>query len=307
MALSAPLLTRKRVIKVTIETTKGTKVAGTSAIRVFDLEINSTAPFEERKGSGLYLGNTEAGILGELSGSCSFKAELRGNGASGMDAAIAILLQACGFKKAVEVYTLSSTLSDHKTISIDVWEDGRKKGLAGASGIVTFEGEVGKRMMCNFEFFGRWVAPIDEALPAYVPGTETPLRLQAGTFTLATEAIKIAKYGLATGANVIMRGDVSAAGGIDHYMITDFDPVVSLDPEADLVAGHDYHGIWLAGTEAAVSLAIGGGALDTITIAQPKVQYRELRESDRNGIQIYDLTGQCNHDSGDDAVTITVT
>lgn len=306
MALSAPLLTRKRVIKVILEAEKGTKIAATAAVLVFDLDIKPTAPFEERKGSGLYRGHSVAGIHGERSGSCSFGAELRGTGAGGMDAGLAILLQACGLAKTMEVYQVHSTHSADKTISIDVWEDGVKKGLAGASGNVTFEGDVGKRMMCNFEFSGVWQAPIDEALPAYAPGTTTPLRLQGGTFTLATQSIKIGKFSLNMGCNVIPRMDVDAAGGIAYFMLTDYDPVLSIDPEADLVAGYDYYGSWLAGTEAAVSLAVTDGT-DTVTFTLPKVQYREIAEGDRDGIQIYDITGQCNHSAGNDSVAIAVT
>ena len=306
MALSAPLLTRKRVIKVILEATKGTKLAGTSAILVFDLEINPTAPYEERKGTGLYRGHKEIGVLGERSGTCKFSAELRGDGSQGLDAGLAILLQACGLKKTVEVYQVHSTHTDDETISIDVWEDGVKKGLAGASGNVTFEGENGGRMMCNFEFFGVWQAPIDEALPAYAPGTTAPMMMQGGTFTLATESIMISKFSLNMGSNPVPRYDVDAAGGIIYYMITDYDTVLGIDPEADKIAGYDYHGVWLAGTEAAVSLALTDGT-DIITFTLPKVQYREIAEGDRDGIQIYDITGQCNHSSGNDSVAIAVT
>ena len=154
MALSAPLLTRKRVIKVLLETTKGEKIAATSAVLVFDLDIHPTSPFEERKGSGLYRGHTVKGVLGERSGVCSFRTELRANGSGGMDAGLAVLLQACGLKKTSETYQVHSTHADDETISIDIWEDGVKKGLAGVSGNVTFEGEVGKRLFCNFEFSG---------------------------------------------------------------------------------------------------------------------------------------------------------
>ena len=306
MALSAPLLTRKRVIKVAIETVKGTKVAGTQAILVFDPEINPTAPFEERNGSGLYRGQSETGILGERSGSCSFSVEMRSTGAAAMEAGLAILLQACGLKKTVEVYQVHSAPADDKTISIDVWEDGVKKGLAGASGNVTFEGETGKRMMCNFEFTGVWQTPTDEALPAHSPSTTIPMRLQGGTFTLAGNSIKIGKFSLDMGNNVVNRMDVDATGGIAYAMITDIAPALSLDPEADLVAGYDYFGVWLAGTEAAVSLAITDGT-DTVTFTIPKVQYKEIKEGDRDGIQIYDITGQCNHSSGNDSVKLAVT
>jgi len=305
MALSAPLLTRKKVIKVILEAEKGTKLAGTTAIMVFDLAINPTAPYEERKGTGLYRGPKETGVLGERSGTCNFSVELRADTAA-MEAGLAILLQACGLKQTVQVYQVHSAPGDDKTISIDIWEDGVKKGLAGAMGNVTFEGEAGKRMMCNFEFTGIWQAVIDEALPAFAPAVYPPIRLQGGTFTLGGESIKVGKFSLNMGNNVVMRGDVDGVGGIAHYAITDIDPVVSMDPEADLVAGYDFNGIWLAGTEAAVSLAVTDGT-NTVTFTLPKVQARELTQGDREGIQIYEFTGQCNHDSGDDSVAIAVT
>lgn len=304
MVLSAPLLTRKRVIKVVLESPKGSKAAGTEAILVFDLEINPTSPFEERKGSGLYRGHTVKGVHGERSGVCSFKCELRANGSGGMDAGLAILLQACGLKKTSETYQVHSTHASDETISIDVWEDGVKKGLGGASGNVTFEGDTGKRMFCNFEFSGVWQAPVDDALPAYAPGSTAPMLIQGGTFTLAGESIKIGRFSLNMGTNPIPRMDVDSTGGIAYYAITDYNSVIGLDPEADLVAGYDYHAAWLAGTEVAVSLIVNDGT-DKVTFTIPKVQYRELAEGDREGIQIYDLTGQCNPSSGNDNVAIT--
>ena len=130
--------------------------------------------------------------------------------------------------------------------------------------------------------------------------------MAGGTFTLATESIKISKFALDMGCEVIPRHDVDAAGGIAYYAITDYDSVLSIDPEADLIAGYDYYGAWLALTEAAVSLALTDGT-DTVTFTLPKVQYRELKEGDRNGIAIYELTGQCNHSAGNDSVAIAVT
>ena len=304
MALSAPLLTRKRVIKVLLETTKGEKIAATSAVLVFDLDIHPTSPFEERKGSGLYRGHTVKGVLGERSGVCSFRTELRANGSGGMDAGLAVLLQACGLKKTSETYQVHSTHADDETISIDIWEDGVKKGLAGVSGNVTFEGEVGKRLFCNFEFSGVWQVPTDEGMPAYSPGSASPMLLQGGTFTLAGESIKIGKFSLDMGTNPVPRMDVDAVGGIAYFMITDYDSVISIDPEADKIAGYDYHGVWLAGTEAAVSLVLNDGT-DQVTFTLPKVQYREITPGDRGGIQIYDITGQCNPSSGNDNVAIT--
>lgn len=307
MVLSAPLLTRLRVIKVKVEAAKGTKLAGDQALWVEDLEINPTAPFTERRGTGLYLGSSTTGVVGERSGVCKFKTPLRSAGSAAMEAGLAILLQGCGFKQTIEVYSMSSTHTEHKTISIDVFEDGVKKSLAGASGKVTIEGDEGGQAFCVFEFSGTWQAPVDAALPAYAPSTTAPMMLQAGTFTLGGETIKISKFSLDMGCEVVPRRDITAAGGIAYHMITDFDPVLSIDPEADLVAGYDYNGLWLAGTTAVVALALTDGTY-TVTFSIPVMQQKELTLGDRDGIQIYDLTGQCLHTvAGNDAVAIAVT
>ena len=107
--------------------------------------------------------------------------------------------------------------------------------------------------------------------------------------------------------DVQLRKDINAASGFAHAVIVDFDPVLSFDLEAELVANNDIYGAWLAGTEAAVSLVLGTGAGKQITFTIPKLQYREIPEGDRDGLQIYDAVGQCNHSSGDDAVAIAVT
>jgi hypothetical protein len=306
MVLSAPRLSRKKVIKVALESTMGTKVAGTQALLTYDFDLRPAFPFEERKGPGLYLGHTEKGVHGERLGTCSFLAELRGDGSQGMEAGLAILLQAVKFKKTLEVYQVHSTHTNDKTISIDSWEDGKKKGLSGASGTVAFAGTTGRRMMLRFEFTGVWQTVPDEALPANAPSTTKPLLMQAGTFTLAGESIKIGSFELNMGCNVVPRLDVDATGGVAYCMITDIDPVISMDAEADLVAGYDYYGVMLAGTTAAVSLALTDGT-DTITFTIPAVQYREVPEGDRDGIAIHDIVGQCVHSSGDDSVAIAVT
>jgi len=304
MTLSAPLLSKKRVIKVVLETEKGTKVAGTQALFVDELSINPTAPFIERKGTGLYRGHEAAGVIGERSGKCSFTAEVRGTGAGGCEAGLAMLLQACGLAKTLEVYQVHSSHTIDKTLSIDVWIDGKKKGLAGASGTVVFEGTAGGRLLAKFDFDGNWQTPIDEALPAFAPSTLRPMQMQGGTFTVGGEALKIDKFNLDMGCTVVARKDVTAVGGIAYFMTSDVLPMLSLDPEADLVAGYDYFGIWVAGTEGAVSYIITNGTTKA-TFTIPKFQYRDISESDREGIFVYDANGQCNHSAGNDAVTIT--
>ncbi len=311
MTVYDPILTRKKIIKVLAETTMGTKVAGTSSILAYELEINPTAAFEERRGTGVCRGQERAGTLAAMSGACKFKTELRGNGTSGLDTGLAILFQAAGLIKSTESYAVHSVHSSDKTASIDVWEGGViggavgvKKGLAGASSDLIISGENGGRAMCDFDFQGVWQVPAAEAPAADSPGTGGVLKLQNGTFTLATKTIKISKFSLKLGCKIVPRYDITAPGGIAYFMITDYDPIFTIDPEAHAIADYDYYAAWLAGTEAAVSLVLTNGTTK-VTITLPKVQYREINEADRDGIQVYDITGQCNHTSaGNDAVTI---
>ena len=166
MVLSAPLLTKKEVIKIKLEAEKGTQIATDQAIRVYDLDIRPTAPFEQRKSGGLYLGNNNTGIVGEMSGKATFSVEMRGTGTSGMELGLAILLQCCGFKKTLEVYNLHSTVTDQETCTIETWEDGVKKGLRGVSGNIIIGGENGGRVMCDFDLSGIWQAPVESRLQA---------------------------------------------------------------------------------------------------------------------------------------------
>ena len=318
MASASPLLTRRRVLLAEIETAKGTENASPTrtAVRVYDPVFNPTASFEQRKGSGKQLGNVETGTLGPRSGTANFSAELRGDGSGDLDAGLAILLQGCGFLKTSKVYNLHSAHAAQSCLSIYSCQELLEKQILGSMGNVTIEGEAGGKVMCNFEFSGTWVAPDTLATAfeaiAYAPGVGAPLCLRSGTFTLGGNSIKINKFSLNIGCQVVARPDIVAPGGIAYFMITDYDPVISIDPEADTPTGNDFYGEWLAGTEPSggISLALDNGT-DAVTIAALNVQYKEIGEGDRDGIATNEITCQCRHTpnpstgAGDDAVIIT--
>jgi len=301
------LLTRKKVVQVKLEATKGTaETTGFTDVLVFDPEIRPTAPFEPRRGSGNYLGNAVAGIVGERTGTFTCSAELRGNGTDGMDEGLAILLQGCGLKNSSETYAPSSDVSDHKSVTIRVYEDGICKTIYGAMGNVTLESASARRIICNFDFQGIWMSPADMALPAFSPGSEPPPLLIGATFTIGGTARKVSRFTIDLGASIKLREDMTTTSGIAHAEIVDYEPTFGCDLEAEQVAIYDINGIWLAGTEAALSIVVGSGAGKEITISAPKLQYREIPEGDRDGILIYDVTGQLNNNSGDDAISIAV-
>ena len=305
MALSTrPILSKTKVVKVLAETTIGTYIAATQAVYFEDSKLVCTGPFIERNGDGKYRGHGQPGVIGELSGKFTGRCEMRGNGTTGCEAGLAILLQACCLAKSTEVYQIHSNHANDKTITIEMWESGRKKCLTGAAGTFTIEGEQGGRVMLNFDIDGTWVAPTDEALPTWTPSTDKPFMLKGGVFTLATNAIKISKFTFDMGCVVVPRRDIASVSGINYFMASDAKPMFSCDPEAHTIASYDFHGLWLAGTPAAVVLTVQN-AVTKCTISLPKLQYRALPEGDRDGILIHEMSGQCNQSSGDDSVVLT--
>lgn len=301
------LLSDKFAMKVKVETTKGTKVAGDSAIYVEDLVINPTFEFTPRTGGGATLGPQQGDIRGPQIGECTFTAEMKGNGSTGFDAALAILFQACGLLQTALVYKNHSTIAAQKTISIDVWQDGKKKGLSGAMGTFQIVGVSGERVLVNFSFIGSWVAPIDEVLPAFAPGVESPMRWQTGAFTIGGVTSLTANHSLDIGANVVMRMDGGLIPGTNfHAVITRYRPIITLDPEDVLIATNDLEGNLLSGATAAISM-VPQSADVKCTIALALVQLIELTGSDRDGLKTNDYTGLCldSVTPGNDAVILT--
>lgn len=308
MTLQDPLLSRMRVLQVLEEGTKGDAEATPN----LPLPVNEltgprpeAAAFVPRQYNRATLGHAK-GSIAQLTGNCSFAADLISDGTADLDGGLEDLLQSCGFALATHVFSPESVVASQKTSTIYVNDGGVKKQLFGAAGNVVIEGEVGGIVRCRFDMRGKWTAPTDVGLPTPTYPTATPLRAIGCTFTLHTDALKISRFRISLNATVVAVQDINDATGAKYYAVSERDPTVELDPQQDLVANHDFYGIWLAGTEAALSLLLTDGLVN-VTIGAPKVQYRQVDDADREGIAVYDLTGQCNSsaDAGDDELTLT--
>jgi hypothetical protein len=305
MAFNGGLLDRKRVVEVKIEASKGT--AETSALLpmfCFDAKIETAAEFIDRKGTGAFMGHNFAGIIGDEVGVFSARIECRGNGSNALDVALAAVLTSCGFTNVAEVYSPSATIAAQKTLTVEVHEDGLLKILSGAMGNVVFSGEQGNQVFAEVEMLGAYSAVTDEAVPAFAPSTEVPPIMGSGVMTLGGDSVLIQAFGVDMGNVVTLRAGATA--GALYYVITDRDPVITMNPEQDLVANHDYDGFRTGRTTKAFTLGIGSGAGKLVTFAAPAVQTRTLAAGEREGLMMYDYTGQCNISSGNDEFTVTV-
>lgn len=311
------MLDRKRVPKIKLEATSGTKIATDQAVRAYDLTgPESEAEYLKRAGAGLYAGNAETGVHGAEVGRCSFRTPLIGTGSSGMGLGCLILLQAAWLKKTSEVYQVTSDVANWKTLTLDAWLDGQKKTLFGAMGniVLNWEGNSPDGAMLAVDLQGLYSAVTDEAMPAWVPETITPMKMIS--FEINNVDAKIHSFSLDMqnvvvpdsdpNAAAVLRSNVMPGTEIAHYIIPNNAPQITIDPLDVLVATYDFDGLRRVGTEHEVEAIFSDGT-DTITILMPKVQIVECKRGERNEQSTIQYVGQCNHSAGDDAVSITVT
>lgn len=284
------MLTEVGALMVIIESPAGTEGVTNQPVYAEDLVINPTGAFVERPGRGAFHGPEFTGVIGGRSGKCTFTTELRVDGSQGLDAGLAILLQACNYVQTLEVYT-NAAIATQKTITIEVWQDGVLKVLYGAAGTFTYEYEANKRVLFKFDFSGLYKAESDEAVPAYVP-TGTTMMSGGGAFTVLTESHMISKFTFDAGNIVVPRYDITGAGGILHYQTTYSKPTATWDAESAVVATDDVHADWLAEVTGTLSLAVGNGT-DKLTLECGKVQYMEIPEGERDNLRIHQVKVQC--------------
>jgi YD repeat-containing protein len=297
-----PLLGALKLMAISVETSKGTAVPGATNCLAYAPKIElEPANFIQRQFSKTHMGNGP-GIVATRIGKCTFRTELRSGSTNALDPACLLILEACGWKLTSSTYAPSSTLTDHKTITIDLWENGRLKRLFGAAGTCKIEGEAGKPVYLNCTFTGLFAAVTDASPPSGTPSTRVPILLAGATIT---GAAAFSKLTIDDGNKVQPVEDVSAAGtsGIAYFAVTGRDYTMTYDPESVLVATTDRYGLWIAGTPAAFSMLLSDGTVN-VTIAGPALQCRQMASGDRHDILTDEITGQFNASSGDDELTI---
>jgi len=200
-----------------------------------------------------------------------------------------------------------STLSNMSTITLAVWEDGVKKVLAGAMGNPRFIFVVGEPVMVEYTFMGKYSTHEDESMPSPEPKAEKPLIFQNATFTVHGSQLLVQNMEINMQNEIVLRPQPQDQSGILHAMIVGRNPIVTLDPEQQLVADFDYFDKLKQNTEAAISAILQSSDDSICTFALPKTAFIGLNQNDREGIRTYSATMEANKNStaGNDELTIT--
>lgn len=301
--MAGPLLKRRCILGGAEEATAGTLEtisAALSGSTIYDAEmqIDDIHSGGKRSPDGLYLGHADA-APGVRGCTLKFKQELRHG-----DAFVAMLTGA-GFLLGGGVYKPTSSIGSRKTWSFALWEDGRRKRMRGAVGTCVIKAELGKPVMAEWEWKGIWNGVDDNALPATSPINTIPYVATGLTFTVGGSELPMASNFEINFNNALeQREDLTDAAGLAHCYIGARGPMLSVDPEAALVATHDAFGLLVAGTTGAVSIVLTCTA-GTLTIGAPRAQRVKVQTGSRGAKATDDIELQLNHSSGDDEISFT--
>lgn len=315
--MAAPLLRRKSVLAAKVEAGVGTAEslsASEAAFNVFDASIEPMIDYVAREGQGATL-SPITGTRGPTGGRAKFSVELTG-GASA-PAWASTFLPACG------LYLNSLTLTPEskppeasgantKTLTIALYIDGVKKAICGAMGNAVFRFTSGQRIMVDFDFTGKWIAPSNVAVLAPTFPTAAPLRFVSSAVLVGSFSPKIESMEIDLGNTVVLREDSGDATGYHSAVITGRAAKGRMNPELTLTGNHsssvwDVYADWIARTQRQLSLESGTTG-NKVAFTCPKMEITNVTPGERNGLAIEDIEFQLNRsaDAGEDEISIVM-
>lgn len=307
--MAFPLLQRQAVLAAKAEATPGTAEALTAseaAFNVFNVALAEEIPEIEREGQGTSL-DMLASVPGARMGRMTFQSHLYGLGSSGVPAWASTFLPACGMTLSTATYGWSSGSTSAGTLTMAIYEDGLKRGIAGAMGTFSITFATGAPAVVDWEFIGKLIDESDTAILAPTYPTVIPPRFASGTLTLDSISLLTAQVVLRAGNELAMREDPTDVTGYSTAYIVDRRPGGSVDPEAALVATKNWMTSLTASTQAAFALDLGTVANNTMQFDAPKCQVVRKARGVRNKYRTNELELKFGRSAsaGDDSFTLT--
>jgi hypothetical protein len=220
------------------------------------------------------------------------------------------LLQGAGLKLTTLTLDPAPDEDDQKTLTLSLWEDGRKKQIHGAvcEACRFYTDDTGGEIMCDMTFVGIWDAPVDAAVPGTAFPTVAGYVPRQMTLTRGGAAIPpVPGFELDLNPEATLREDVTQPSGYAHGIVTNLAPTLTLNQTAQLVAAYDGYGKLLAGTAEALSMVLSdlSSPANTLTITSPKSQIIETSSGDRDGTRTDDVVvALMSSSAGNDMIQI---
>jgi hypothetical protein len=310
------MLTRKTVVLAKIESpygTDGTPTPAANALLVKDVDLKIQGDAVERDFIKASLSMAQF-VRGMKWAEVSFKTELKGSGSRGTLPSWGwegVLFRACAMSEAVTpatsiIYAPVSTGFESATLYI--YKDGIFHKLLGCRGSFKLSLEVGKYIEAQWTFKGLYAAATDATPTAQTFSSVIPVTLLSAGMTIGAYAAVATKMELDINNSVALSKNMNATNGVTEAIITGRRPQGSVDPNTVLEATYGFWTAWAAATAVALNVGpVGSSSGNIITIAAPKLQYKDITYGDQDGILKYNVPFELAMNAGDDELVITIT
>ena len=193
------------------------------------------------------------------------------------------------------------------TLTIGGYCDGVRHVIRGARGSVTFTGTRGEIVMLELEFTGVHDGTTDVSLITPSPdGTLPPTFLGVGLVLQDGYSAIFQQLSINLNNTVEERENANKSDGIESFLIGDRNPQMTVDPEMETVANHDFVGKLYAGTQGRMEFQVGTSAGNRFRVGAPATQYTALSDDERGVKAVAGLTLDLVSidDAGDDELVI---
>jgi|GEM_PF-2398822 len=185
--------------------------------------------------------------------------------------------------------------------------DGVEHRMYGSYGTFSVNAEAGDYAKIEWEFQGTYEDPTDKPLPQCNYETTIPAQVEHARLRIDKNYTIVNAWSFEQGNDIQIRPDVSSGEGYVGTRIVSRDPKGGIDPEAELVANHDFWGKLGRAERMSFQIRIGTEKGNTVWFLSPSVQYTGLTYQDRDGIRAYDAELKYSRVFGNDEMCIIFT
>lgn len=305
------MLRRKTQMVVSVEATKGTAETITSAdSAILAEDVTYKVNSEEIMRNPLQSSFSKyASIPGPQIATVTCRMEMKGSGTATTAPAWATLLKGCGFAETVGAsditYNLKSADGDSDTLTIAVYNDGKRYLCYGARGNVSFEMNANKVAYAVFTFTGIHSEVTDTALLTGLSyDTEIPPKFvnAQATFNFGTAWSNsvFSTFNFDLNCEVALRENANATNGLSYAMITDRNPSGNIDFDDVLNSVQNLYSHLLTPTQGSLAIQLGTTAGNTLSLSAPKMQFIEIDPGEQNGVAKLNCNFRLRGDTSDD-------
>lgn len=325
--MAAPLLTRKSLIVMEVESAYGTDAtpqATTGGLLTTVPSMSIDSQVLDRIMITGTLSPTQP-VMGRTLTNISFQTELKSqneilDGVSSNPLELNPLLRMAGFKPTYTVETSAPGSNDgyvtynlvdgvtnpFESVTLDFFSGNQvKHKIRGAYANLNMEFAAGNYPIINAEVKGLYDAPTDAT--SSTPGYATDIPRMSESLALAFGAVTglvIRSFSINLNNEIIERPDVNSAEGTKGLRISGRRPTASFVIEKELMATWNPYTAMKAGTTYALTFTHGSTAGQKILVTIPKFTLTGISESDDNGIAMWNIDGLCARTTADDELTL---